>query len=196
MKRDAIGTRTRFDVFKRDGFACQYCGAVPPKALLEIDHIIPVCEGGNNDDANLVTACFECNRGKAGISLSVIPKSLSEKAAEIREREQQIAAYRETAQKRIDRIEDDAWLVAETLIPGSAESGISRDWFRGIKLFNEKLPIDFVLNAAELATSRFPSANRKCFLYFCGICWNKIREEHPEYRRDEAADESNDRKDH
>jgi hypothetical protein len=196
MKRPGIGIRARFDVFKRDGFACQYCGAVPPRALLEIDHIIPVCEGGNNDEANLVTACFECNRGKAGVSLSVIPKSLSEKAAEIREREQQIAAYRELVEKRAERIDTDAWLVAEIIVPGSAEHGFSRDWFRGIKLFNEKLPTDFVLNAAELAASRFPYANRKCFLYFCGICWNKIRELYPEYRRDDAADNSADRKDH
>ena len=176
MKRDAIGIGVRFAVFKRDGFVCQYCGAVPPKVLLEVDHIIPVCEGGGNDEANLITACFDCNRGKAGISLSVIPKSLSEKAVEIEERERQIAAYRETIEKKLDRIERDAWIIAETLRPGSYERGISRDWFRGIKHFNEKLSFDVVLSAAELALCRKPFSERQCFLYFCGICWRKIKE--------------------
>lgn len=190
MKRDAIGIGVRFSVFKRDAFACQYCGAGPPKVLLEIDHIIPVCEGGGNDEANLITACFECNRGKSGISLSVIPKSLSEKAAEIQERERQIAAYRETVEKKLDRIDEDAWVVAEELCPGSYEHGIRRDWFRGIKHFNEKLPIDVVLNAAEIASARKPYSDRQRFLYFCGICWRKIREEDADQLPGEVTNDS------
>jgi hypothetical protein len=192
VKRPGIGKRARFDVFKRDGFACKYCGAAPPEALLEIDHVIPVCDGGTNDEANLITACFECNRGKAGISLSVIPKSLAEKAAEIEEREQQVAAYRETVEKKLDRVENDAWIVADIIKPGCFEGGISRDWFRGIKVFNENLPIDFVLNAAEIAAGRFPYSERQCFLYFCGICWRKIKEDRDptEQLRDAAANEN------
>jgi hypothetical protein len=37
--------------------------------VLEIDHIIPVSSGGNNHDSNLITACVDCNRGKAGSSI-------------------------------------------------------------------------------------------------------------------------------
>ena len=198
MKREGIRNRTRFDVFKRDGFACQYCGRSPPEVLLEIDHIIPVREGGGNDAANLLTACFECNRGKAANSLSVIPKSLSEQAAEMAERERQIAAYRETIANRLERIENDAWIVAETLFPGCSENarGIRRDWLRGIKHFNEKLPIDFVLNAAELAIARKPYSEKQCFLYFCGICWRKIREENLEQARAELSEQDTERKDH
>lgn len=43
--RKAISTRTRFEVFKRDGFKCLYCGRTPPSVLLHVDHIIPVCSG-------------------------------------------------------------------------------------------------------------------------------------------------------
>lgn len=58
MSRSAIGKKLRFEIFKRDGFACQYCGATPPGALLEIDHIHPVSSGGSNESDNLITACF------------------------------------------------------------------------------------------------------------------------------------------
>jgi HNH endonuclease len=182
----------RFDVFKRDGFACKYCGAAPPNVLLEIDHIIPVCEGGTNDETNLITACFDCNRGKSKNALSVIPKSLTERATEIQEREQQIAAYRETVEKRLDRIENDAWTVADIIKPGCYDTGISRDWFRGIKHFNEKLPLDFVLGAAESACARMPYSDRQRFLYFCGICWRKIRAENLEQARDELRKDNTD----
>lgn len=60
----AIGKTKRFEIFKRDGFTCQYCGQRPPEVILEVDHITPVAGGGQDDDVNLITACFNCNRGK------------------------------------------------------------------------------------------------------------------------------------
>ena len=66
-KRKALSKKTRFEVLKRDKFTCKWCGrsAVQDEVVLEIDHIVPVKEGGNNHMLNLVTSCFECNRGKA-----------------------------------------------------------------------------------------------------------------------------------
>ena len=63
-KRKTITKKTRFEVFKRDGFTCQYCGKMAPDVVLEVDHINPVANGGENDIMNLVTSCFDCNRGK------------------------------------------------------------------------------------------------------------------------------------
>ena len=59
-----------FEVFKRDSFTCQYCGKSAPDAVLEVDHIIPVSKGGDNDISNLITSCFECNRGKSNKKLT------------------------------------------------------------------------------------------------------------------------------
>ena len=58
----SVTPRRRFEVLKRDGFRCTYCGA---SDRLEVDHVIPRSAGGTDDDGNLTTSCWECNRGKA-----------------------------------------------------------------------------------------------------------------------------------
>lgn len=62
--RKPIGKKLRFEVFKRDKFTCQYCGAKAPDAVLHADHLHPVAKGGLNEILNLVTACESCNSGK------------------------------------------------------------------------------------------------------------------------------------
>jgi hypothetical protein len=176
VSRKSLSKRTRFEVFKRDDFACQYCGRHPPDVFLEVDHITPVCDGGGDDEGNLITACFDCNRGKAGISLAMAPKGLSEKAAEIQEREAQLQGYRDVIEAQQDRIDTDMWDVADALVKGSREKGMRRDWLRSIKTFNDRLSLHVVLDAAELAWAKKPYSEKYRFLYFCGICWNKIRE--------------------
>lgn len=69
-KRIGVPKSIRFDVFKRDSFTCRYCGSKPPDVFLEVDHLVPVSKGGKNDGANLVTSCFNCNRGKSDKTLS------------------------------------------------------------------------------------------------------------------------------
>ncbi len=54
---------TRFNVFLRDGFACQYCGAGDD---LTFDHLIPRARGGRTTWDNIVTACAPCNLRKGG----------------------------------------------------------------------------------------------------------------------------------
>jgi hypothetical protein len=64
-KRQSISKKLRFEVFKRDSFTCQYCGNKAPDVVLEVDHIDPVSKGGKNSILNLITSCFDCNRGKS-----------------------------------------------------------------------------------------------------------------------------------
>lgn len=68
-KRKSISKRVRFEVFKRDGFTCQYCGGTAPDVILHVDHISPVAGGGNNDLLNLITSCEPCNLGKGARTL-------------------------------------------------------------------------------------------------------------------------------
>ena len=62
--------KTRFEVFKRDGFKCVYCGRdVSDGVKLVADHIYPRAKGGLYTMDNLVTACEDCNLGKSDILL-------------------------------------------------------------------------------------------------------------------------------
>ena len=54
---------TRFNVFLRDKFTCQYCG---DKKDLTFDHLLPKSKGGLTDWENVVTACSTCNVKKGG----------------------------------------------------------------------------------------------------------------------------------
>lgn len=56
---------TRRNVYRRDGYACQYCRARPGVSDLTIDHVIPRSRGGASTWENCVTACRSCNARKA-----------------------------------------------------------------------------------------------------------------------------------
>ena len=58
---------SRFNVFLRDKFQCQYCGS---NKDLTFDHLIPRSNGGETTWENIVTACSSCNVKKGGKSLS------------------------------------------------------------------------------------------------------------------------------
>lgn len=96
-KRRGIGPKLRFEVFRRDGFKCRYCGAIPTKAPLVIDHVIPVAEGGGNSPSNLVTSCFDCNSGKSDRLLTASPLPAQD-AKMLREQARQIAEYRRASE--------------------------------------------------------------------------------------------------
>lgn len=66
----AISKLLRFEVFKRDKFTCQYCGRSAPDVILELDHIHPRSDGGEDTLLNLVTSCRDCNAGKSDRLLS------------------------------------------------------------------------------------------------------------------------------
>ncbi len=54
---------TRFNLFLRDAFVCQYCGS---GADLTFDHVQPRSRGGRTTWENIVTACAPCNLMKGG----------------------------------------------------------------------------------------------------------------------------------
>ena len=55
---------TRFNVFLRDRFVCQYCGEAFPTHDLTFDHLVPRSRGGRTNWENVVTACQTCNLQK------------------------------------------------------------------------------------------------------------------------------------
>lgn len=63
----SLSAKTRFNIFKRDGFKCVYCKS--ESETLQIDHKVPISKGGENTIDNLVTSCVECNYGKGSATL-------------------------------------------------------------------------------------------------------------------------------
>ena len=55
---------TRFNVFLRDNFTCQYCKEKFSANELTFDHITPKCIGGKTTWSNVVSACTTCNLKK------------------------------------------------------------------------------------------------------------------------------------
>ena len=178
--RGKIGKRLRFEVFKRDAFACQYCGRTPPKAVLHVDHIIPLKSGGGNEIDNLVTSCDACNLGKGAVSLTSIPESLAEKAERVEEAEMQIRGYAEVMRAKKEREEREVWEVAAIFCDAfridTAKDGMYRDWLLSIKRFIGLLSVELCQDAMEIATARVYDNQGACFRYFCGICWKSVRE--------------------
>ncbi len=58
---------TRFNLFLRDEFTCQYCGARGGE--LTFDHVVPRARGGRTTWENVVAACSPCNLRKGARSL-------------------------------------------------------------------------------------------------------------------------------
>ena len=56
---------TRFNVFLRDSFTCQYCSSTV-REQLTFDHVLPRSQGGRTTWENIVAACSQCNVRKGG----------------------------------------------------------------------------------------------------------------------------------
>lgn len=57
---------SRSNIFSRDRFTCQYCGDRPPRAQLNLDHVVPRTQAGRTTWENVVCSCVRCNRMKGG----------------------------------------------------------------------------------------------------------------------------------
>lgn len=186
-ERTALSKRVRFNVFKRDGFACQYCGERPPQVLLQVDHIIPVAGGGTNEIANLITACTNCNLGKSDIPLDELPVHVQANLADRKEAASQLA-------------ELNKWLSKERSIREANVDHLARYWcdlardgnpthhfiafpqyLQTLRTFIGRMPVVEIEDSMVVATARFPFASNsdgfsdRTWRYFCGICWRKIK---------------------
>lgn len=64
VKRDQTPTFSRYNVYLRDNFTCQYCGGEFETRALTFDHVVPRHHGGISSWTNVVAACSPCNHRK------------------------------------------------------------------------------------------------------------------------------------
>lgn len=176
-KRKQLSKKTRFDVFKRDKFQCGYCGRTPPDVVLEVDHITPVADGGTNQVENLFTACFDCNRGKGAIPLTVAPANLQSHIEIVEEKENQITAHRKFLKKIAKREKKDIEHIAK-IYSDNVDDYVLSDVFKNysLRIFIQKLPLNEIENAMYIALGKMAGDKEGIIRYFCGVCWCKIRE--------------------
>lgn len=92
-KREGMSKKLRFEVMKRDGFTCRYCGANAMTTVLEVDHVVAVASGGTNAAENLVTACRSCNAGKSDVPLDRSKLASPTPTSQLKEQTAQVRAY-------------------------------------------------------------------------------------------------------
>jgi hypothetical protein len=172
-QRKALSKRLRFETFKRDGFKCVYCGSHPPNVVLEADHITPVKEGGKNRIENLVTSCFNCNRGKGANLLTSIPESINENSAE---RIQQYKEYIKYVKEK-DKIDNELIDMVCKVYESFNEGYTPNDKFRvDIGFFIKKIGFEKTKRAMEITMAKDRIWSNGTIKYFCGVCWNMYRD--------------------
>lgn len=175
-KRKSISKKTRFEVLKRDSFTCQYCSAKPPKVPLEIDHINPISKGGTNDIDNLITSCFDCNRGKSDNLLDSIPNTLIEKSTRKRLAQEQYDEYQKLLNKETRQLKKNVKTIENIFSDFFDGYSFTLKFEISVKQFIKNLGIHEVEDSMEKACLKINNNPDSALKYFCGICWNKIKE--------------------
>jgi len=194
-QKKAIPKRIRFEVFKRDSFKCQYCGASAPDVLLHIDHIEPVSKGGDNNITNLITSCASCNVGKSS-------KTLDDKSTLAKQRLQleDLQARREQLEmlmswkKGLRDLKEDAlcqlcdyW---DDLAPGFVVNDTGK---QNIRKWIRKFSIEEIIHAMDIAAEQYLKFEKedyvncesweKAFSKIPGICCvERESQENPEIK--------------
>lgn len=179
--REPISTRTRFEIFKRDAFKCQYCGCTPPNVVLHVDHILAVSAGGTNERTNLITACIDCNLGKSNVPLEQVIQPIKVAQDIEREKFDQLKQFNAFLKKQRKSKDDwfkqisDVWIRMDGSDP--SKFVISGERAKSVKVFLQKMTCEDIIDALEIADSRcsYGSQSNNFLKYFCGICWRKIK---------------------
>lgn len=105
----AIGDKLRRQILERNGYTCQVCGAGAgeesgceegEKCVLQIDHVIPLSQGGTDDEHNLRAVCRWYNKDKANLKVPTSRDAISAMALIRRQpRDVQLEVYEFLAKK-------------------------------------------------------------------------------------------------
>jgi hypothetical protein len=190
----AISRRLRFEVLRRDGHRCKYCGAAAPEVKIAVDHVIPEALGGKTEASNLVAACVACNTGKAAVAPDqAIVADVS--TDQLRWDRAMALAIERRAAKLVD---DHMWLTEMDLkwSEWTDSSGQlcwrPEDWKASLLRFRAAgLDDETLVGAITTAMGQPKLTNGNRWRYFCGICWRTIDQLHTE-AKEILADQADD----
>lgn len=178
-KRKSLTKKVRFEVFKRDGFKCMYCGAEAPKAVLHVDHINPVAKGGSNEILNLVTSCMDCNAGKSDRTLSDDSAVMKQRRQldELHERREQMEmmlSWRDGMKGLADDELEAVQVHFSRALPGWSIR--SENAIKDVRIYLRKHGLIAVLDAMDLAIERYAKtdADGKPEKSSVELAWSKV----------------------
>lgn len=184
-KRSPLSKKIRFEVFKRDSFRCQYCGRSAPDAILEVDHIVPVADGGDNDIMNLITSCRDCNRGKGKSKLDDNAILARQKAEldELNERREQMEMMIQWREELSNISDMQAQEVGKLIFKLTGER-LRTDQFNTVYSLIKRFGFNEVMTSAEISYRRYYlnyiDPTREKFNYafnkIGGVCYNRIKQ--------------------
>lgn len=183
-ERKSLSKKIRFEVFKRDHFTCQYCGRMAPDVILEVDHLHPVAEGGDDDILNLITSCRDCNRGKGKTLLSQNDslKKSQQQLLDMAEKTEQAQMMVEWKKEMLAVREQEAHCISDLMESISGRYLTDRG-LRDIKKLLKQFGFQLVYEATEIAIDYYFNDSgsdyqkQKSMSYAMskigGICYNK-----------------------
>lgn len=167
--RKPIGKARRFAIFARDGFACRYCGRQSDSVKLEVDHIIPVCQGGTDDEANLISSCEDCNRGKGGKTIEQSAPTETDRLRllqELREQQEAARAAADTAAAR-EELEQE---VVNFWCGRTGRDSMNRRCLSIVLYLIKQHGVSLVFSWIEIAADRMRGKpDHRISRYLCGI---------------------------
>lgn len=174
----AVSKRLRFEVLRRDGHTCRYCGRAAPEVRLTVDHVVPVTLGGSDAPENLVTACSPCNSGKSATPpdaalVDDVQQDALRWAAAVRQVAQDMVADVERRERLRAPFEEawNRWEFGDRTLP------LPTDWRDTVDQFVAAgLPIPVLLECVDIAMGRDKVSRDNKFRYMCGIAWKRVSE--------------------
>jgi hypothetical protein len=175
----AISKRLRYEILRRDGNKCRYCGLTAADTALTIDHVVPSALGGGDEPSNLVAACGECNSGKSASSTdAALVEDVSQDA--LRWAAAMEMATRRAYARRTFRLADrenfeglwNNWTYESKgerqNVPLPSEWGVTIDRFVEAGLnggdFEDAIEIAMLSRATDT------------FRYMCGVLWKRVNQ--------------------
>lgn len=180
----SISKRLRYEVLRRDNYSCRYCGATASDgARLTIDHVVPESLGGTDEPGNLVAACRDCNAGKASTRPDEpLVDDAQQAAIRYANAVRQAAADLEAAQapeRDYRNTFHDEWQQFRYGLNYMKGYPLPADWEASLNQFHRAgLPIEAVVDAVHMVMAKPAVAPDSKWRYFCGICWNRVRDIH------------------
>lgn len=174
----AISKRLRHEIFRRDNFTCQGCGAKAPDVKLQPDHVIPTTLGGTDDPSNLQTLCEDCNAGKsatppdaatvakvaadAGRWAQAMEAAADQMLGGVKDRDEARAAFDSKWRE---------WSEGRPPLPRPMGWEMSVDQF-----LKAGLPLSILLDCVDIAMRARHVKADGLFKYMCAIAWKRVSE--------------------